>query len=353
MNRRPMPPLSGLSRRSVLASAALGLGGRLDRALAEEATPSARPVQFLWKSSGDPTFAHWYPVHIAVAPGGNIWVGDGDHNGFQIFAPDGTHLETWGETGSGDGQFDFNSFGMGGYRHGAVAFAPDGSYYVSDSGNRRIQRFGPDRKFVSAWGGEGMGPGQFITPIDLVVDAQGRVYVVDSYRGDPVYGDSTTGAVQVFDAGGHFLAAWGEHGAQPGQLSSPFGIGLDPNGTLLIAEIDNNRVQRFSPEGERLDGWGGYGIDNGEFLYAMDAAVDAEGQVFVTDFYNNRVQVFDRDGHFLAAWGGIGSNPRVFGATIGVAVGADGVVYVTDQGRLLQAFRVGVLPSPSAGTPTT
>ena len=65
--------------------------------------------------------------------------------------------------------------------------------------------------------------------------------------------------MQVFDADGRFLAEWGERGTEPGQLNGPFGIGLDPDGTLLVAEFDNNRVQRFTPEGEFLDGWGGYG----------------------------------------------------------------------------------------------
>ena len=73
--------------------------------------------------------------------------------------------------------------------------------------------------------------------------------------------------MQVFDADGRFLAEWGERGSEPGQLSGPFGIGLDPDGTLLVAEFDNNRVQRFTPEGELLDGWGEYGIADGQFVW--------------------------------------------------------------------------------------
>ena len=143
------------------------------------------------------------------------------------------------------------------------------------------------------------------------MDGQGRVYVLDSYRHDPP-ADPATGAVQVFDADGRFLAEWGAYGTEPGQLRGPFGIGLDPDGTLLIAEFDNNRVQRFTPEGELLDGWGEYGIADGQFIWAMDAAVDAAGRVFVTDYANHRVQVFDRDGRFLAAWGEYGTDAGEF-----------------------------------------
>jgi DNA-binding beta-propeller fold protein YncE len=76
----------------------------------------------------------------------------------------------------------------------------------------------------------------------------------------------------------------------------------------------------------------------------MDAAVDAAGHVFVTDYSNHRVQVFDRDGRFLAAWGEYGTDAGEFASALGVAVGSDGTVYVTDEGKRLQAFRVGDLP---------
>jgi DNA-binding beta-propeller fold protein YncE len=226
------------------------------------------------------------------------------------------------------------------------------SFYVTDIGNHRIQKFGPDRHFLTAWGSKGTEPGQFDTPIDLVVDGQGRVYVLDSYRHAAPAGPGT-GAVQVFDADGQYLAEWGAYGTEPGQLIGPFGIGLDPDGTLLIAEFDNNRVQRFTPEGEFLDGWGKYGLHEGEFIWAMDAAVDAAGHVFVPDYSNNRVQIFDHDGRFLAAFGGFGFDPGKFASALGVAVGGDGTVYVTDAGgKRLQAFRVGDRQVAGPATPT-
>lgn len=278
---------------------------------------------------------------------------DGDNHRIQIFAPDGTFLETWGTTGSDNGELDFTTIGWGGYNEGAIAFAPDGSFYIADVGNHRIQKFGPDRQFITAWGSKvdlaskERDPGQFYTVIDLVVDEQSRVYVLDSYRNEYLP-DSGIGAVQIFDADGQFLAEWGEYGSKPGQLSGPFGIGIDLDGTILIAEFDNNRVQRFTPEGELLHGWGEFGTADGEFIWAMDAAVDSEGHVFVTDYSNNRVQVFDRDGRFLAKWGTQGRDAGEFVYTLGVAVGDDGIVYVTDEGKRLQAFRVLDLPEPAA-----
>jgi DNA-binding beta-propeller fold protein YncE len=304
-----------------------------------EPSPMAGPVAFLWETRGDPASPLGNPSHLAVAHDGSIWVADADNNRFQIFAPDGTFLEAWGTPGSGEGEFDFTTVDWGGNDETAIAFAPDGSFYVADPGNHRIQKFGPDRTFLTAWGSEGQEPGQFGTPIDLVVDGQGRVYVLDANR------------VQVFDADGRFLAEWGERGLEPGQLWQPFGIGLDPDGTLLVAEYGGHRVQRFTPEGELLDGWGGSGSGDGQFAYAMDAAVDAAGRVFVTDYSNHRVQVFDHDGQFLAAWGEPGTDAGQFISALGVAVGGDGTVYVTDGAKRLQAFRVGDLPAAGPATP--
>jgi tripartite motif-containing protein 71 len=351
MTRHPAVPSSGLSRRAVVGRAAatgtaLALGGRLGRVRAQAATPPAGPVEFLWETRGDPASPLSRPSHVAIGPDGNIWVADGDHNRFQIFAPDGSFLEAWGTPGSGDGEFDFSVVGWAGNNYGAIAFAPDGTFYVADPGNHRIQRFGPDRRFLSAWGSEGSEPGQFILPIDLVVDGQGRVYVADADRDIAPAGPGPY--IQVFDADGRFLAEWGEDGSEPGQMDTPFGIGLDADGTLLIAEFNGNRVQRFTPEGEILDGWGEGGSLDGHFNWAMDAAVDAQGRVFVTDYSNHRVQVFDHDGTFLATWGEFGGEPGQFAYAFGVAVGPDGTVYVSDGGKRLLAFRVGDLPEPVA-----
>ena len=124
----------------------------------------AGPVAFLWETRGDPASPLGYPSHLAVAPDGNIWVADGDNNRFQIFAPDGTFLEAWGTPGSGEGEFDFTTVGWGGYDEAAIAFAPDGTFYVADTGNHRIQKFGPDRGFLTAWGSEGRSPGSSAPP---------------------------------------------------------------------------------------------------------------------------------------------------------------------------------------------
>ena len=98
MKDHPTLPLSGLSRRSVVGravavGAALSLGGRLGRAAAQDATPSAGPAEFVWETRGDPDGPLGNPSHLAIALDGSIWVADADNDRFLIFAPDGSLLE--------------------------------------------------------------------------------------------------------------------------------------------------------------------------------------------------------------------------------------------------------------------
>ena len=95
-----------------------------------------------------------------------------------------------GRRASGDGEFDLTR--ANGDPYGMVAFAPDGSFYVLDAGNRRIQQFDADRTFLRAWGSFGTGPGQFNDPVGLAVDADGNVHVLDDVRG----------VIETFDADG-------------------------------------------------------------------------------------------------------------------------------------------------------
>ncbi|PCJ79036.1 MAG: hypothetical protein COA56_02365 [Dehalococcoidia bacterium] len=66
----------------------------------------------------------------------------------------------WGTEGMGDGQFNAPA---------GVAVASDGSVYVTDSGNHRIQKFTSEGVFVSKWGTEGEGDGEFRFPAGVAV----------------------------------------------------------------------------------------------------------------------------------------------------------------------------------------
>ena len=155
----------------------------------------------------------WTP---AIAPDGRIWVPSNENDQIRIYDQTGRLVEKWGTSGAGNGQFKFGAAGS--VQNGAgVVFAPDGSFYVLDSGNFRVQQFSPDRQFVRAFGSYGSEPGQFASAVAIALDDGGNLYVSDAGRHD----------VQVFTTGGTYVrtvakgaAGNGLWGSGPGWFSS-------------------------------------------------------------------------------------------------------------------------------------
>ncbi len=54
-----------------------------------------------------------------------------------------------------------------------------GDLFVLDTGNHRVQKFGPDGKYLATYGRQGQGPGEFYYPVWLALDAKGFLYVSD------------------------------------------------------------------------------------------------------------------------------------------------------------------------------
>lgn len=304
--------------------------GRFDRQApppaflhAIEATPAAAtPVaEFVWQSEGNPDLPLADPTNLAIDRQGNIWVTDGRNSQFQIFAPDGTFLEAWGTPGEGEGELDFVEPTLfGGYGAGSLAFDAAGNLYVADPGNYRIQKFGPDRSFLAAWGTYGLGDGQFAAILNLAIDGQGRVYVTDEARGD----------VQLFDADGAFLSVW-SNGAE-GWLGKPSVIEIDGDGNLWFTHFQKHAIQKYSPDGRLLASWDVSGFKVGQLYQPSGLAIDAQRRVFVSEWGNNRIQVFDGDGTVVAVLGRTGViEDRLMGPN-GLVLDGLGNLYVTEDG---------------------
>jgi tripartite motif-containing protein 71 len=171
--------------------------------------------------------------------------------------------------------------------------------------------------FMLKWGSSGTGIGQFSTPSDLAVDANGHIYVADT-------GNSR---IQIFDGNGNWLGSFGSSGSQPGQLLNPKGIMIAPNGNIYVSEKGNDRIQAFAPNGTYLFGWGREGVGNGRFQDPAGLAMDDDGFVYVADFSNELIQKFTTTGTFVLQWhiDRAGGEPPV-----DIAVGPDGYLYITD-----------------------
>jgi DNA-binding beta-propeller fold protein YncE len=166
-------------------------------------SPVPNPVEFVMHITGDPN-PLYRPGGITVDRQGNLYVADGANDRIQIFDSNGHFLTMWGTKGEREGEFHLSD--SPGHAYGAVAVDAQGTIYIADTFNYRIQKFTNDGKFLTMWGSKGEEDGQFLRPINLEVDSQGNVYVIDDHRDD----------VQKFDSEGTFLIKWGGSGQGDG-----------------------------------------------------------------------------------------------------------------------------------------
>ncbi|MBM4038391.1 MAG: 6-bladed beta-propeller [Planctomycetes bacterium] len=131
-----------------------------------------------------------------------------------------------GGRGEEEGLFNFPT-------HAAVD--RDGSLYVADSLNHRIQRFDAEGRLLGSFGQAGDGTGDFAKAKGVAVDSEGHVYVADSLYD----------VVQIFDRDGRFLLSFGGSGREHESLWLPTGIFIDEEDRIYVADTGNARVQVY------------------------------------------------------------------------------------------------------------
>jgi predicted membrane-bound mannosyltransferase/DNA-binding beta-propeller fold protein YncE len=263
------------------------------------------------------------PRSLAFAPDGTFYVADSRNHRIVHLTADGIVLGEWGSYADGiSAPAPIGAFN----EPWGIAVGPDGSVYVSDTWNHRVQKFTADGQPVTAWGQYGQADQQygFWGPRGLAVDAGGNVYAADT-------GNKR---IVVFDADGTYLTEFGTAGLDPGQFDEPVGVAVGEDGTVYVTDTWNQRVQSFEPSGDGtfvparqwdVFGWYGQSLDNKPFI-----AVNAEGHVFVTDPEQYRVIEFTAEGEVVRTWGDFGDTPATFGLTSGITVDAEGHIWVTD-----------------------
>lgn len=188
------------------------------------------------------------PSGVAISPDGDkVYVVDTGglssthHVVVVLDSTSGKVLQTIGSRGSKPGQFNLPL---------QDAVAPDGTLYVVDGGNFRVEAFNPDGTFKLKFGSVGRLPGQFARPKGIAVGPKGNIYVVDTAFGN----------LQIFNPQGQLLMFIGSRGeaAEPGKYMLPAGIAVDENGRIYVVDQFFRKVDVFRPYAlKRTDGYAG------------------------------------------------------------------------------------------------
>lgn len=177
---------------------------------------------------GGPPFNR--PTDVAVASNGELYVTDGYGNArVHRFGADGTLIQSWGEPGTGPGQFRLPH---------SIGISSDNRVFVTDRENDRIQIFSRDGQFLDMWT-------HVQRPTDISFDREGRLYVSElwwrvgqeSFTRGKIRHD-LPGGVRVLDLEGNVLLHWCSADREaPGNFVAPHTLCVDSRGDLYVGEV--------------------------------------------------------------------------------------------------------------------
>ncbi len=163
------------------------------------------------------------PTDFALGPDGEMYISDGYGNArIHKYSPDGELIKSWGQPGTGPGEFDLPH---------CVRVDPRNRLMVADRENNRIQFFTLDGEYIEEWG-------DLLQPDTIYIDEEDLVYIAELGQ-----------RISIMTLDGEVISQWGSElgSTVPGEfLACPHGIWLDSHGDIYVGEVQADaRLQKF------------------------------------------------------------------------------------------------------------
>lgn len=214
------------------------------------------------------------PVFVEVNSKGEVHVTDRRHRSIYVFSAEGEYLRKVAPADPEEARV---------WAPLAMTFDDEDNLWVSDVGRTELHQimvFDPEGNEIRRFGRFAQAerisdaPGMLYFPNGIVV-RDGSVYVADS----------NNRRIQVFDENGIFERIIRTSGI-------PRGIAMDAQDRLYVADALAHQGDVYRSTGERIAGFGGPGVGPGQFRFANDVALDGRGFIYMTDRTNHQVQVW-------------------------------------------------------------
>ena len=211
-----------------------------------------------------------HPIGVAVASSGRVFVSDAESGRVHVFEAGGRQY-----LGSlGEGLLK---------RPTGLTLTPDSRLLVVDTVASTLLAFDPATlDHLSTTGRSGKGEDGFHYPTDVAVGPDGTIYVADTLNF----------RIQVIDPEGAFIDSFGAAGDAPGYFSRPKAVAVDSDGNIYAVDALFDNVQIFSHDGDLLFGFGGPGNGPGQFWLPNAITIDRANRIYISDPHNGRVQIF-------------------------------------------------------------
>ena len=214
------------------------------------------------------------------------------------------------------------------------------------------------------------------TPVKVISGLEGPTGVAFNKRGEIIVTNQQSNCVSIYSPTGEKLRSFGSRGSKTGQFNLPWGVAVDNDDNILVADVKNDRIQKFTSAGKFItttekkarlkfnhprgiainphnkiyvvdndnhrililnsdltysSSIGREGRDHGEFSYRQDVALDSAGNLYVADGANHCIQVFKADGQFSRKIGKPGKRNGELNWPFGICIDSDNIVYVAER----------------------